>query len=143
MPRFLVGDDLGAVRSVTYSQDTEGKKWVAASSVLCGDAAGGRARAVQKLALRTAGEGEEALVCALRPASSFRLLTSLQVKLAALRADGSSSVLRLDPAEPTASEPLQWTENRLKDGQKFVGAAFTHAYVAAHPARFAPHAAAT
>ncbi|KIP09491.1 hypothetical protein PHLGIDRAFT_316204 [Phlebiopsis gigantea 11061_1 CR5-6] len=61
MPRFLVGDALGAVRSVTFSQDTEGNKWAAESSLVCGDAAAGRARAVQKLALRTAGEGDDTL----------------------------------------------------------------------------------
>ncbi|GJE87198.1 hypothetical protein PsYK624_032810 [Phanerochaete sordida] len=104
MPLFYAGDELGSVKSVRYSRDPENKQWKAESSVLVGDASAGRAKAIQKLAMHADEQN---------------------TLLAAFRADGSSSVLKLDAESSSASESSQWRESRLKDGQKFVGAAFT------------------
>lgn len=51
-----------------------------------------------------------------------------QVKLSAFRADGSTSLIKLD-ADNAASETSSWKESRLKEGQRFVGAALTKTYV--------------
>lgn len=56
---------------------------------------------------------------------SHGILKNLQVKLTTFRADGSTSVLELDWENATASESSNWQERRLKEGQRFVGAALT------------------
>jgi ribosome biogenesis protein NSA1 len=61
MPRFYAGDDLGTIKSISYSHDAETKQWKAETCILSDDALTGKAKAIQKLALHRDQE-ENALV---------------------------------------------------------------------------------
>lgn len=128
MPQFYTGDELGAIKSIKYARDVETKQWKADVQTVFGEASAGKAKAVQKLALHRDQE-ENTLVSPEGMLNVERPLRDLQVKLAAFRADGSTSVLKLDSENPSFSESSQWKESRLKDGQRFVGGGFTKTYV--------------
>ncbi|OBZ75240.1 WD repeat-containing protein 74 [Grifola frondosa] len=104
MPRFFVGDELGAVKSIRYTPEENNKEWKVESNILVAGGSSGKTKAVQKLALQ-------------RDASSVTLLT-------AVRADGSSSSYRVK--EDSSVDVLhEWTEPRLKSGQRYVGLAMS------------------
>ena len=114
MPTFITGDELGSIKSVSFTQP-EGKEWK--SDVVSIRAGEMKTQAIQKMAL----DLPRRQVC-----SSLILclshLTDITRKLATAHADGSTCVLSLDDAE---DELLRWQENRLKESQRFVGLAFS------------------
>ncbi|KAI0695930.1 hypothetical protein BC835DRAFT_1406096 [Cytidiella melzeri] len=112
MPRFFTGDELGAIKSVSYSRKESNEGWdAAANTLLEGTSSGSRSRAIQKFAVASNPEnGAEKLV------KSF-------LKLAAARADGSASVFHL-AADSTLEEKSTWRESRLKENQSYAGLSF-------------------
>ena len=125
MPQFYTGDELGSIKSLKYTRDVETKQWKAEASIISGDASTSKAKGIQKLALHRDGE-DNTLVSPTCLLSSEEALREHQVKLAAFRADGSTSVLKLGES---TSELSQWKESRLKEEHRFVGGAFTKTYV--------------
>ncbi|PSS06885.1 hypothetical protein PHLCEN_2v3513 [Hermanssonia centrifuga] len=102
MPRFFTGDALGAIKTVDYSQNGS-KEWTSSTKVLF-QGQEGKNKAIQKLALSAEDDSN--------------------TLLAAVRADGSTNVFTVN-SELECEEQWQWKETRLRDGQKFVGAAYT------------------
>ncbi|KAI0637075.1 hypothetical protein C8Q77DRAFT_1154947 [Trametes polyzona] len=101
MPHFFSGDELGAIKSISYTQAENAKEWKATATTLVpGSAESGRSKTVQKLAVHSAGANT--------------LLT-------AARADGSASLYQVNSEGNGLSVVHEWTEARLKAGQRFVG----------------------
>jgi ribosome biogenesis protein NSA1 len=117
MPRFLTGDELGNIKSLNYLPSSRADSKATVTTLFDGDSKG-KERAVQKLALSTSSD-----IPLVRGhyGSMFSDLTYLEEKLAVARTDGSASVSRLQPG---GLEILrEWTEPRLKTGQRYVGLA--------------------
>ncbi|KAI0831196.1 hypothetical protein BC628DRAFT_1500109 [Trametes gibbosa] len=104
MPHFFSGDELGAIKSVLYTQAESTKEWKASSTVLVPGSSSSRSKTVQKLAVYAAGPN---------------------TLLSAVRADGSASLYSLQDDASTIFTVHEWIEPRLKDGQRFVGLAST------------------
>ncbi|KAI0302244.1 hypothetical protein BC826DRAFT_987995 [Russula brevipes] len=105
MPRFLTGDELGSIKSLSYvlSPKAESKATV---TTLYDGSGKAKERAVQKLAATTSENGP---------------------LIAVARSDGSTSVSQI---QAQGLEMLrEWTEPRLKPGQRYVGLAATSAGV--------------
>ncbi|KAI0341727.1 hypothetical protein BDW22DRAFT_1332193 [Trametopsis cervina] len=107
MPRFIAGDELGSIKSVSYTPKENSKDWEATVNTLAeGSSSGGRAKAIQKLVLTASPDD---------PAERL---------LATARADGSASVFLLNLQNNTLEEQASWQETRLKQSQKYVGLSF-------------------
>ncbi|EIM89890.1 uncharacterized protein STEHIDRAFT_36630, partial [Stereum hirsutum FP-91666 SS1] len=99
MPRFLTGDELGNIKSITYpSASTSTPE----ATLLHDGSAGGKSRAIQALAVSSSSG-----------ASSSRMV-------AAACADGSASAYTLNE-EGGLDLVKEWKEPRLRTGQKYVG----------------------
>ncbi|KAH9854122.1 hypothetical protein C2E23DRAFT_819680 [Lenzites betulinus] len=101
MPHFFTGDELGAIKSVSYAQSGAEKEWKASATVLVPGSSSGRSKTVQKLAVHAAGPN---------------------TLLSVARADGTASLYSIQD-QTALSTVHEWTESRLKDGQRFVGLA--------------------
>ncbi|KAI0721663.1 hypothetical protein C8T65DRAFT_202285 [Cerioporus squamosus] len=99
MPRFFAGDELGAIKSVSYTAGESGTDWKASTSVLVSGSSSSRSKTVQKLALHRAGS---------------------DTLLAAVHADGSAAVRKVQEDSPPALVH-EWSETRLKEKERFVG----------------------
>ncbi|KAI0046124.1 hypothetical protein FA95DRAFT_1494459 [Auriscalpium vulgare] len=103
MSRFFTGDELGSIKSVTYTPDAETKLTVA---LLHDGSEAGKTRAVQKLAMF--------------PAQSTPDIEEGPL-IASAHADASVHVSR---AHGDKLELVQeWTEPRLRAGQRYIGLA--------------------
>ncbi|KAI0283108.1 hypothetical protein BGY98DRAFT_953075 [Russula aff. rugulosa BPL654] len=103
--RFLTGDELGNIKSFNYIPSSTAQPKVTVSTLYDGDDKG-KDRAVQKLVVQTSADGP---------------------LIAVARSDGSASISRL---QAQGLEPLrEWTEPRLKTGQRYVGLAASDAGV--------------
>ncbi|OJT15748.1 WD repeat-containing protein 74 [Trametes pubescens] len=107
MPHFFSGDELGAIKSVSYAQGEKKNEWKPTTTILVPGSTSGRSKTVQKLAVHSAGS---------------------ETLLSALRADGSASLYEVTD-ETKLSVVHEWSEPRLKDGQRFVGLANTESGV--------------
>ncbi|KAL7283312.1 hypothetical protein ACG7TL_002741 [Trametes sanguinea] len=103
MPHFFSGDELGAIKSINYTQGSNEKEWKASTNVLVPGSSSGRTKTIQKLAVQ--------------PLDSSTLL-------AAARADGTAILYKVQNV--TEISPVhEWSEPRLKEGQRYVGLAAT------------------
>ncbi|KAI0781044.1 WD40-repeat-containing domain protein [Trametes elegans] len=104
MPHFFAGDELGAIKSISYAYGDTPKEWKATSTVLVpGPSDCGHSKTVQKLAVHASGPN---------------------TLLSAARADGSASLYQVQQAN-NLSVVHEWSETRLKQGQRFVGLSTT------------------
>ena len=127
MPRFFSGDELGNIKALTYSKVDPKVNVV----TLYDGSSRGKHRAVQKIAVSTAPTDGQLLVRLQTICGSVLSLTDLEEKLVVSCADGSASVSQL---KPEGLEPLrEWTEPRLRPGQKYVGLSASSAYVVHDP----------
>ncbi|KAI0818558.1 hypothetical protein BC629DRAFT_1635128 [Irpex lacteus] len=107
MPGYFTGDELGSIKYVSFQEKENRKEWeTSIGSLAEGSSSASRVRAIQKLALIS------------NPANNSDKL------LATARADGSAAVFRLSAGATSLEEHSSWQENRLKQGQKYVGLAF-------------------
>lgn len=53
--QFFAGDELGAIKSISYTPDESEKTWKAATTLLAPGCSSGKSKPVQKLALHRAG----------------------------------------------------------------------------------------
>ncbi|KAG5646641.1 hypothetical protein DXG03_002631 [Asterophora parasitica] len=95
MHRFLVGDELGNIKSIAYDPDVAEGENKARTTTLHAVTS----QAVQVLAVGSASEGSQLL------AAGF--------------SDGSAAAFSLQDSD--ASEIHRWKETRLKDGQRYIG----------------------
>ncbi|KAI1795979.1 hypothetical protein LXA43DRAFT_697803 [Ganoderma leucocontextum] len=107
MPHFYAGDELGALKSISYTLGDNPKEWKATTTVLVTGSSSGRSKTVQKLALHHAPYSRQ---------------------LAAVHADGSAAVHAIH-GDSQYSVVHEWTEARLREGQKFVGLAMNESTV--------------
>ncbi|KAI0646948.1 hypothetical protein C8Q79DRAFT_1009105 [Trametes meyenii] len=107
MPHFFSGDELGALKSISYTQGENLKEWKATTTVLVPGSSSSRDKTVQKLAVHTSGSN---------------------TLLSAVRADGSASLYTVQNGTDI-STVHEWSETRLKEGQRFVGLATTEGAV--------------
>ena len=117
MPRFFAGDELGAIKAVEYAPGASEKEWNARSTVLAADSSTGKSKTVQKLAMhRTDAD----ILVPMFPTFNQDSSHFVEAQLAAAHADGSIGVRRVQ--EDSQSVVLrEWSETRLKEGQRFVG----------------------
>ncbi|KAH9901282.1 hypothetical protein C8Q73DRAFT_662670 [Cubamyces lactineus] len=101
MPRFFSGDELGAIKSISYSQGSSPKEWKVSTTVLVPGDSSGRSKTIQKLAVQSQDSN---------------------TLLSAVRADGSASLYNVQN-EIELSLVHEWSEPRLKAGQRFIGVA--------------------
>ncbi|KAG6911488.1 hypothetical protein DXG01_014562 [Tephrocybe rancida] len=97
MRRFLVGDDLGNIKAVTYSPDA--------------------AQDDVKTKIKTLWNGSS---------NAVQVLAAFPSKLAAGFSSGSASVFSLPNSDTELNADLleevcSWKETRLKEGQKYIG----------------------
>ncbi|KAH9996894.1 hypothetical protein BJV77DRAFT_1059276 [Russula vinacea] len=105
MPRFLIGDQLGNLKTFNYLPSSTAHSNVTVNTLYDGSDKGKR-HAVQKLTIQTSGDGP---------------------LIAVARSDGSASISRL---QAQGLETLrEWTEPRLTATQKYVGLAASSAGV--------------
>ncbi|KAI0670485.1 hypothetical protein C8Q78DRAFT_974794 [Trametes maxima] len=107
MPHFFSGDELGAIKSISYAPSESSKEWKATTTVLVAGSSSGRDKTVQKLAVHASGS---------------------DTLLSAVRADGSASLYTVQDGT-NLSTVYEWSETRLKEGQRFVGLATTEGAV--------------
>ncbi|KAI0361982.1 hypothetical protein OH77DRAFT_1515308 [Trametes cingulata] len=98
MPHFFSGDELGAIKSISYAQGDNPKEWKASTTILVPASTSGHSKSIQNLALHSSGP--ESL-------------------LSAVRADGSASLYNTEGASLKVVH--EWKESKLKEGQRFVG----------------------
>ncbi|KAI0664913.1 hypothetical protein C8Q70DRAFT_1049108 [Cubamyces menziesii] len=101
MPHFFAGDELGAIKSISYSQGSDLKEWKPSTTVLVPGDSSGRSKAIQKLAVQSQDSN---------------------TLLSAVRTDGSASLYKIQN-ETELSLVHEWSEPRLKAGQRFIGVA--------------------
>lgn len=65
MPHFFSGDELGAIKSISYAPGETRNEWKPTTTVLVPGSPSGRSKTVQKLAVHSAGS--DTLVLALAP----------------------------------------------------------------------------
>jgi ribosome biogenesis protein NSA1 len=115
MTRFLLGDELGHIKSLRYTQDVSQEKY----SLSVVHDASQRHAAVQRLAI-SSSENEQTIV----RISTFSIKCGLshgpQVKLTAAFSDGAISAFHLHEND-TLQTLSTWNEPRLKEKQKIVG----------------------
>jgi ribosome biogenesis protein NSA1 len=122
MPRFLIGDQLGNLKSFNYLPSSTAHSKVTVSTLYDGSDKGKRL-AVQKLAIQAS---EDAPLVRQSPRGRSTR-TNCKVKIAVARSDGSASVSRL---QVQGLETLrEWAEPRLTAAQKYVGLAASSACV--------------
>ncbi len=125
MSRFLTGDELGNIKSFKYVPSSTAESNVTVSTLYDGSGKG-KERAVQKLATSTSGDGP---LVRQSPSRKQRCpctcLLALGVKIAVARSDGSASISRLHAEGLDTLR--EWTEPRLKPGQRYVGLAASSA----------------
>ncbi|KAI0374780.1 hypothetical protein BV20DRAFT_986622 [Pilatotrama ljubarskyi] len=103
MPRFFSGDELGAIKSISYAQGDNTKARAAKPTILVrGSSESGRSKTIQKLSVHSSGSDS---------------------LLSAVRADGSASLYKVEGDGLNVVH--EWKETRLKEGQRFVGLADT------------------
>ncbi|KAI0807128.1 WD40-repeat-containing domain protein [Fomes fomentarius] len=105
--QFFAGDELGAIKSISYTPDESEKTWKAATTLLAPGCSSGKSKPVQKLALHRAG--------------SDTLLT-------AAHADGEVYIRKV-LEDSQLAVVHEWSETRLKAGQRFVGLSATDSAV--------------
>lgn len=126
MPRFLTGDELGSIKSVSYNPNGPTETNLQLKTLHDGTTTTtGRTRGVQKLAI---GRGDTALVCTLRIKKNQDATNNAQDKLASAHADGSVRLSLLSD-EDELEQQHEWKETRIQPDQTFVGLASTQKYV--------------
>jgi ribosome biogenesis protein NSA1 len=119
MPRFLVGDELGNIKSVQYNPASQETSKSVLKTLHDGTATG-RAKGIQKLALSNAEEN--ILVRLACPFALVNLSSNAEGKLSAAHANGAVSIFSLN--EDDQLELLQeWKETRIRTDQSFIGLA--------------------
>ncbi|KAM5538988.1 hypothetical protein V8D89_007211 [Ganoderma adspersum] len=108
MPHFYAGDELGALKSISFALRDSPTEWKATATVLVPGSSSSRSKTVQKLALHQAPDS-----------------TTL---LAAVHADGSAAVHAIH-TDSHPSVVLEWKERRFREGHKFVGLAMKESIV--------------
>ncbi|KAI6028356.1 hypothetical protein F5J12DRAFT_715033 [Pisolithus orientalis] len=104
MPRFLVGDELGSIKAVTYDAKVPSDSKTQLKTLYDGTGSG-RSRGIQRLAVITGTEDDTLM-------------------LASAHADGSLCISSLT-GEDQLQNLHQWKETRLKSEQKFIGLAIS------------------
>jgi len=125
MPRFFTGDELGNIKSFNYASSSTPESKVTVTTLHDGSGKG-KERAVQNLAIHASGDGPIVRVPGALPLTHPYSL-GLGAKLAVARADGSASVSKVHAQGLDTIR--EWTEPRLKPGQRYVGLAASSAYV--------------
>ncbi|KZV72890.1 hypothetical protein PENSPDRAFT_575348 [Peniophora sp. CONT] len=105
MARFIAGDELGGLKTVSFLRSDDK---ITVNSILTGGE--DKKRAVQRLATLPSSSSPESVL------------------LASAHADGSACTYTLS-SEGELETIKEWTEPRLKAGQKYVGLAFTESGV--------------
>lgn len=132
--RFLVGDELGNVKSLRHAGPLAKREpndvTAQVRTVYEAEAGSGKSKAIEKLAICRQQSDSSAMVRVIYEKTSYLVLNSWnEGQVAAALSDGTAFLAQL----PDDDEPLkllnQWKESRLKAGQSYVGLALTRKYV--------------
>ncbi|KAG6897464.1 hypothetical protein C0992_001239 [Termitomyces sp. T32_za158] len=120
MRRFLVGDELGNIKSISFSPDVPDGTDKTSLKML----RNGTSDAVEVLGVGppTDGVGSQLVCVIFVNFGSGRLTRSFQAKIVAGFSSGLASSFSLDHSNgDQLQEVFQWKETRLRDGQKYIG----------------------